>query len=113
MTSICFFPVVTDPQALTDLVSRAAWFLAAAGADTIHIPVSNASLANPTWEVAPGMDPAIAERIPLLREKLSIVVVKTADELGAVMKPASVVLRWKKDARPEFCLLYTSPSPRD
>ena len=102
MTSICFFPVVTDETQLIDLISRAAWFLSFSAAERIYLPVGSEALRRLEWRVAPGMDPAIERNFAALRGKLELVVASTADALEPCMGEAAVILRWKKDSRPGF-----------
>ena len=102
MTTLSYFPVVTDETQLIDILSRAGWFLTACPIDRIYVPVSSLALTMVEWRVAPGMDPAIAEKFCALRERLQFVLAEKAGDLDDCMTQANIILHWKKGVRPRF-----------
>jgi FkbM family methyltransferase len=93
---LAYMPTVSTQEDLLDILSRAAWFLSFCDVAQIQVPVADASLAQTQWDVAAGMDPAIAQRLEPLREKVKFLVQKA----GAEFSPPSdaIVLRWKADS---------------
>lgn len=102
MTSIAYFPVISDEKSLIDVLSRAAWFLSFAAVDRIHVPIASSELGSVPKRVAPGMDPGIADRFGALEKKLEFVVATKESDLEACMSSANIILRWGKDAKPTF-----------
>ncbi len=96
MTTIAYYPVVESEEELTDILSRAAWFLTFSSIKRISIFISDPELAKTRWELAPGMDPKISERFDALRELVTFVVVSSDDDIAPVMHKASLVLRWRQ-----------------
>jgi len=102
MSSICFFPIVNTEEELTDLVSRAAWFLSFCRLSQITIPVGSERLRHIEWSVAGGMDGTIAERFVSIREKISLVFTLSAEDLEPCILGADIVLKWKVKGVPEL-----------
>lgn len=102
MASICYFPVVEDKEQLQDIISRAAWFLTFPPIEKITLFVSEAYLTEVSWEVAPGMDPAISTSFDVLRDRLELVVACSEADLEPSMSKADIILRWKKDVKPAY-----------
>jgi len=92
---LAYMPALSTKEDLRDVLSRAAWFLSFCDVQQIVVPVVSPALAETEWEVAPGMDPAIAERLAPLRGKVRFHVQKS----GAEYTPPAdaVVLRWQQD----------------
>lgn len=91
---VAYFPIVQDEDQLTDLISRAAWFVSFAPIERIFVFVSDSHLAKALWRVAPGMDAAIAERFSALRAMTEFVTIEDHMAIDRVMSEVSIVLRW-------------------
>ena len=102
MSALAYFPVVETEDQLIDLLSRAAWFLTFCPLDRIYVPVESMHLQHVPWQIASGMDGAIATKFDILRRKMVFVVVQSERDLDACMREASIILRWKKDVVPNF-----------
>jgi glycosyltransferase involved in cell wall biosynthesis len=102
MTSLAFFPVITEDAQLIDLVSRAAWSLSFCPIDTIYIPVASEDLTRLAWSVAPGMDDSIVNKFDALRRMVEFVVADQENDIERIMNEASIILCWKKDQIPSF-----------
>ena len=102
MISISYFPVVDTKEQLTDILSRAAWFLSFCPLDRIFVPVASEKMANMPWRVADGMEKSIGGKFETLRGKIEFVVARQESDLHACMSQASIILRWKKDSCPGF-----------
>lgn len=99
---LAIFPLIEEEHQLVDILSRAAWFLSFCAIDRIFVLISSEGLSNIRWRVADGLDPKIAEKFELLRQKLEFVIVRQESDLQLCMSQASIILRWKKDAVPSF-----------
>jgi FkbM family methyltransferase len=102
MTRLAYFPVVEDEEQLVDLLSRAGWYLTFSSIERIFVFVADPKLADADWRVAPGMDPAIAERFDTLRALIEFVPASGETDLAPVLEQVSMVLRWKKSAGPQW-----------
>jgi FkbM family methyltransferase len=102
LTQVAYFPVVEDEDQLIDLLSRAGWFLTFSPIDKIYVFVADPELADTAWRVAPGMDPNIAQRFDALRQLVHFVPASRAADVIPVIEQVAVVLRWRKDASPEW-----------
>ena len=78
---------------LIDTVSRAAWFLTHSDFERITILITDPSLEDVVWRVAPDMDPLIARRFEELRTILEFVPIDSP-RLTEVVNQADVILRW-------------------
>lgn len=110
MNTICYFPVVEKEEQLIDILSRAAWFFTFCPIDRIFVPIASNKLKHMEWHVAPTMDPSIANKFPILRDRLELVVVKTESNLKSCIEQASIILHWRKDILPNFLSVSTLSS---
>ncbi|MGK2954307.1 MAG: hypothetical protein ACSLFI_01365 [Solirubrobacterales bacterium] len=88
-----YYPPISRAEDLIDTVSRAAWFLTYSDFERITILISDPSLEDVVWRVAPDMDPLIAERFEALRAILRLVP-DDSPELADVIDQTDVILRW-------------------
>ncbi len=102
MTKLAYFPPIESADELTDVVSRAGWFLTFSEIERIYVPISDPALAHVPWKVAPGMDPAIAERFDVLRARLTFVTVRQESDLAPVIDEVSDVLVWNQATVPAW-----------
>lgn len=102
MTSLVFFPVVTEEQQLMDLISRSAWFLSYSEFEKIHIPIANEGLSKAPWRIVSGIDEKLVRNFDALRQKVVFVVASCEAHLEPCMSGASAIMRWKKDSIPSF-----------
>jgi hypothetical protein len=102
MSRLAYLPVVEDREQLNDLVSRAAWYLGRSPVEKMFVFVADPRLADAEWEVAPGVDPSIGKRFPLLRELIEFVPASRPADLAPIVRDATMVLRFRRDALPEW-----------
>jgi len=96
MTRLAYLPVVEDEDQLIDILSRAAWFLTFSSIERVFVFVADERLTETEWTVAPGMDPAIAQRFEALRELIELVPVSSRADTARAMRQVSIVLRWRE-----------------
>nr|VFJ43159.1 MAG: methyltransferase, FkbM family [Candidatus Kentron sp. DK] len=99
---ILYLPIVTKKDQLIDLLSRAAWFLTFCPIGRLYVLVDSEQLTRTVWRVAPGMDGKIEKNFEKLRKIISFVVVSNEHDLQPYIDKANIILRWKKDACPNF-----------
>jgi len=96
MHSLCYYPTVDSQAMLIDIISRAAWFLPDCPLSEITIPVDSEAIRTATWHVAPGMDPAIADRFDRIRPLVNLVTIDSIATLQGFVSAADIVLKWSE-----------------
>ena len=112
MTNLAYFPVVEDSEELTDVISRAGWFLTFSAIEKIYVFVSDPALARAPWEVAPGMDAAIADRFDALRDRIVFVTARQESDLVPVIEEVSDLLVFKQGSIPSWLPAETAAAWR-